>query len=98
MALNAKKSSGTCKVSMDGDMTIFTASALKADLLNNLDACSEFEIDLSKVSEIDTAGFQLLVMIKREAAVLNKTFRIVSHSAATAAVVDLYNMADYFRN
>ena len=56
------------------------------------------EIDLSQVSEMDTSGFQLLCMIKREAVLKNKGFKISSHSTATEAVMDLYKMSDYFKN
>ena len=78
------------------DMTIYNAAAQKQGLLDALQGTDRLEIDLSAVSEIDTAGFQLLVLVKREAARLNKTARIVAHSPAVREVVDFFNMAAHF--
>jgi len=54
------------------------------------------EVSLAGVSEMDTAGFQLLVLAKREAARLGRPMRLVEHSPATLEVMDLLNMAAYF--
>ena len=98
MTISIEKKDGLCKMKIETDMTIFNAAELKNDLLSDMGDCSSVEIDLSRVGEIDTSGFQLLFMLKREAALLNKDFKIASHSTATAAVIDLYNMSDYFKN
>ena len=78
------------------DMTIYHAAAHKHGLLDALLATDRLEIDLSAVSEIDTAGFQLLVLVKREARRLNKEALIVAHSEAVRDVLDFYNMAAAF--
>ena len=98
MAISIEKKEGLCKMKIEADMTIFNAAELKNELISDMGDCSSFEIDLSQVSEIDTSGVQLLLLIKKEAALQNKEFKIASHSAATAAVIDLYNMTDYFKN
>jgi len=97
MSISIEKKDGLCKMRVETDMTIFNAAELKKNLLSDLGDCSALEVDLSQVSEIDTSGFQLLFMIKREAVLRNKDFKIASHSPATAAVIDLYNMSDYFK-
>lgn len=86
----------TQRLAIIEDMTIYNAAAHKQTLVEGLNACDELELDLSAVSEIDTAGFQLLVLVKREAARLNKTARIVAHSPAVREVVDFFNMAAHF--
>ena len=96
MTISVEKKDGLCKMKVETDMTIFNAAELKNDLLYDLGDCSALEIDLSKVSEIDTSGFQLLFMMKREAVLRNRDFKIASHSPATSAVINLYNMSDYF--
>ncbi|PTD95553.1 STAS domain-containing protein [Pseudothauera lacus] len=78
------------------DMTIYNAAAQKSSLIEALGACDELELDLSAVAEIDTAGFQLLVLLKREALRRGKQARIVAHSAAVRELVDFYNMAAEF--
>jgi ABC-type transporter Mla MlaB component len=54
------------------------------------------DLDLSQVSEMDTAGFQVLLLAKREALKFNKTVRLTAHSKAVTELLDLYNMASYF--
>jgi anti-anti-sigma factor len=78
------------------DMNIYNASEQKKMLLKALDSCQELDIDLSHVSEIDTAGFQLLLLTKREALKAGKTMRLTGHSKAVTELIDLYNMASYF--
>ena len=77
-------------------MTIYHAAIQKKALIDALNASARLEIDLSAVGEIDTAGFQLLVLIKREAQRLGKQAHIVAHSEAVRELLDFYNMAAEF--
>ena len=84
------------KVSIDGTMTIYEAAAQKEDLLNAFNSADELEIDLSGVTEMDSAGLQLLMLLKREAVREGKQVRLVAHSAASLEVLDIYNLGAYF--
>ncbi|MBI1174651.1 MAG: STAS domain-containing protein [Sideroxydans sp.] len=84
------------RLSPEGELTIYHVAELKAELLSGMQDDPEVEIKLSAVSEMDTAGFQLLVFLKREAIRSGKTLRLVAHSQATLEVIDSYNMASYF--
>jgi anti-anti-sigma factor len=86
----------TYRLAIAEDMNIYNAAPQKAQLVAALEQCHDLEIDLSLVGEIDTSGFQLLLLIKREAARAGKTARIVAHSAAVREVLDFFNMAAYF--
>ena len=77
-------------------MTIYHAAIQKKALIDALNASARLEIDLSAVGEIDTAGFQLLVLVKREAQRLGKQAHIVAHSEAVRELLDFYNMAAEF--
>ena len=81
---------------LDGNLTIYEAPAVKERLVTALSESQTLELDLSQVSEIDTAGFQLLVMAKREAARQGKTLGLVAHSAAVREVLDFFNMVGFF--
>jgi ABC-type transporter Mla MlaB component len=50
------------------------------------------EIDLRDVSEIDSAGVQLLLLVEREAAAVRRELRLVSPSAAVREVLTLLNL------
>lgn len=84
------------RIAVEGDLTIYSAAADKEALLAALEAAPALEIDLSRVDEMDTAGLQLLVLVKREAARRGKAMRLVAHSAAALGVLDTYNLVGYF--
>ena len=84
------------KIAIEGPMTIYEAAAHKRLLLEALGRVAELEVDLSRVSELDTAGLQLLLLAKREAARANKVVRLTAHSAATLDAIDLCRLGGYF--
>jgi anti-anti-sigma factor len=84
------------KTTIKQDMNVYNAVEQKAMLLKALNSCQELDIDLSHVGEIDTAGFQVLLLTKREALKAGKTVRLTGHSKAVTELIDLYNMASYF--
>lgn len=78
---------------LEGELTIPRAAELKPVLL---DANAPTEFDLSRVTSIDSAGLQLLILAKREALAAGRELRLVRHSQAVLDVFDLLNMAAYF--
>lgn len=80
----------------EGEMTIYTAAELKQPLIELLLQGSETELDLAGVSEIDTAGVQLLILAKREAKRLGKTLRFTNHSQAVVECLDLCDLTAVF--
>ena len=86
----------THKIAITDDMTIYTASTQKLLLLEAVANCQELDLDLSQVGEMDTAGFQLLLLTKREATKSDKAVRITGHSKAVRELLDLYRMSSYF--
>lgn len=84
------------QVAIKDDMTIYNAASQKSQLLDAFSECDELDLDLSQVGEMDTAGFQLLILAKREALNAGKRLRLVAHSKAVTELLDLYNMASYF--
>ncbi len=78
------------------DMTIYNAAVQKQMLLEALAECDELDLDLSQVAEMDTAGFQVLLLAKREALKAGKAVNLSAHSKAVTELLDLYNMASYF--
>lgn len=78
------------------DLTIYHALEQKPVLLDALAATNELELNLAQVSEMDTAGLQLLILLKKEAQSAGKCVRIVAHSQAVSSVIDFCNMAAEF--
>lgn len=77
-------------------MTIYRAASLKEELMALLEKGPQLAIDLSRVSELDTAGLQLLIMVKNEAVARGGELQLQGHSPAVLNVLDLCNMANFF--
>lgn len=79
-------------VSIDGELTIYGVAESKPLLLKALDTGLPIDIDLAAVTEIDTAGLQLMLMLKREAQRRQKQLVFSRHSTAVREVVELLNL------
>lgn len=77
-------------------MTIYCVEEQRRALLAALEQAESIEVDLSKVSELDTAGVQLLLSAKRTAVLRNKAFCLIEHSPAVLNVFELLNLNAYF--
>ena len=88
--------SSSQRLTITEDLTIYHALELKQTLLDTLANTSELELNLSQVKEMDTAGLQLLILLKREAQRAEKKVRIVAHSQAVSSVIDCCNLAAEF--
>ena len=88
--------SATHRFEIKGELTIFTAAELRQQMLDVLEASAELEVDLSAVSEMDSAGMQLMVSAKKEAAARNKQLHFSGHSAAVVDLLELCDLTGYF--
>jgi anti-sigma B factor antagonist len=79
-----------------GEMTIYDAAELKPALVEALGQSDEIEVDLSGVSELDTSGVQLLMLMKREAVVAGKKLTLSGHSPAVLEVFELLGLGSWF--
>jgi anti-anti-sigma factor len=79
-----------------GELTIYTAATEKQNLQAFLEVGDELELNLAQVSEMDSAGLQVLIVLKQEAARRNKTLRYTMHSKAVLDVLEMTNMMTSF--
>jgi len=89
--LKKKGEDDTILLTMIGELTVYTAGKLKAVLLNELKSFSGVVLNLSGIDDADTAGFQLLVFLRREAEIAGKTLTIDDASARVKSIFSLYN-------
>jgi anti-anti-sigma factor len=85
-----------CRFVIEGEMTIYTALEMKDKLLSPLSQCADMELDLAGVGEIDSAGLQLLVLLKQEARAQGKSLSITGHSPAVLEIFDLCKLEGFF--
>ncbi|MBI5256515.1 MAG: STAS domain-containing protein [Burkholderiales bacterium] len=88
-----KKAAPTPALALDGELTIFRAAELKQALLGS--PRPEL-LDLSGVTEIDTAGLQLLLLARQEALQQQRPLRLQAPSAVVADVLTLLNLTSHF--
>ena len=78
---------------IEGELTIFRAMELKPLLL----ATPPVDVvDLSGVTDLDTAGVQLLMLAKKTAQAEQRELVLTGHSPAVLEVFELLNVAAYF--
>ena len=90
-----KKKPAVTRIDIVGDLNIFNAAEQRSRLLEALGAGKEVEVDLSQVSEIDSAGIQLMIAAKREAAARKLALRFTGHSPAVFDILELCDLAGH---
>lgn len=82
------------------EMVVQSAAGIRRDLLLLLESCEGrvLEVDLSSVSEIDTAGMQILLSLRNSLRRKGGRLRLISHTPAVLSLMDLYGLVGYFGN
>ena len=87
------------RIAVEGELTIYRALELKDQLLAPLaeaGATGAIEVDLSAVSEIDTAGVQLLMLARRDTVAGQRDWRLVAPSPAVVEAFELLDLTSHF--
>jgi anti-sigma B factor antagonist len=96
MTIKVRRRKETCKITIEGDLTIYEANEAYEKFRKQLAVCKNIDIDLQSVTEIDTAGVQLLLGVKREAQAAGSIVSLSMHSDAVVEVFELLNIAHEF--
>lgn len=97
MTVKSKQSKDVLHVSVQEDMTIYNAGAIKESFLNFCNSgARELEVDLSGVSELDSTGLQLLLLLKAESQKRAFNLRLLGHSQAVTEVFELLKLSMFF--
>ena len=82
---------------LEGELTIYRAQEIQQQLVAALaDNPPGLDIDLSAVTELDSAGVQLLMAAKRAALAAGLSLSLVGHSEPVLEVFGLFNVAAFF--
>jgi anti-anti-sigma factor len=87
---------GTSRITVEGDLTVYTAAGFKKEAVDELLNAKKFEIDLSRVEDIDSAGMQILLAFKLEAERMNTGFCVKSKSPAVSSIIEMFHLSDFF--
>jgi anti-sigma B factor antagonist len=86
----------TNSLSIDGELSIYRAAELRDLLHAALAQPGDLELNLAAVTEMDSAGVQLLMAAKKSAAAGARALRLVNHSPAVLEVFELLDLAAHF--
>jgi anti-anti-sigma factor len=85
------------RLSPAGDFTIHTCAEQKGILLGAVRSGDPVELDLSAVTELDTAGLQILLMAINEAAEQGTTLGLSGITAAISETLSIAGLDDSLR-
>ena len=92
----SSKSTGLCRLRVEGEITIYKAAEVMEKLVPYWRDYKEFELDLSGISDIDTAGVQLLLMFDRKSGASGKKARLAGESEPVSEALGIYRLAGRF--
>lgn len=84
------------RLAIDGEMTIYRAADLKQELVDAVRKNPVLEVDLAGISELDTAGLQVLMVAKQAAAAAGHRLHLVAHSAAVIEIFEMLDVGAFF--
>jgi len=98
MPLTQSTRDGHLLLLVSGGFTIFQAAEYKPQLLGVLDSADDvLELDLSDCDELDTAGLQLLLLLRREAIAQYKQLLLGGAGPAVQSVLGMLQLQDLMR-
>jgi anti-sigma B factor antagonist len=97
MNISCKNNKSGTVLSVDGDLTIYSVAQVKQAIFNDYEKfVSPIALDLQSVSEIDTAGLQLLLFMKKTLGNDNKKIHIAKSNEHVDAILKNLDVATYF--
>ena len=92
--MNAEQTSPHRALPLEGEMTIYRAAELRASIAHAIEGATALTLDLSDVTEIDSAGAQLLIAARRTARETGCALTIAGYSDAVCEALDVLGLAD----
>lgn len=96
MEITIRKEGQTAKVSVSGDLDIYHAAEAKGRLMAAFEGAGDAELDLSGVAGFDSAGLQLLLLVRREKERAGGRLSLTATSGAVDGVIGLFNLGEMF--
>jgi anti-sigma B factor antagonist len=86
----------SARIGIEGELNIYRAHEIKQTLLAAVRDVSALEVDLSGVTEIDSAGIQLLMMLRSAARERACEVLLAGPSPAVCEVFELLGLTEWF--
>ncbi|MBA4068768.1 MAG: anti-sigma factor antagonist [Acinetobacter sp.] len=96
MTINLNVENDNCKLAIEGEMTIFVAAEFLSAIQEPVQKNLNMEIDLSQVTEIDSAGLQLMIFVKKKSVLHAFDLHFVNHSKPVQEILELTDLGSFF--
>lgn len=97
MSIDVINEPGRCLIRIDGELTIYTAGLANSTIGESLAANQSVAIDLTGVTEIDTAGLQILLVARKEAMLRERAVSFIGHNRIVIECLRLMNLVNFFK-
>ena len=98
MEIKRKTVKGVTTLSVSGEVTIYTAAQFYESIFqDNKTLADQIALDLSGVSELDTAGVQLLLFSKKIFSEENKALFIAKTNEVVDGVLAMFNVTFFLK-
>ena len=87
---------GLCHTQVEGELTIYTVTNYRQAFLEQSQGCHGVKIDLAGVTEIDTAGVQLLVALRQHLIGTESGLQLCNPSESVQEALELTRLANEF--
>lgn len=82
-------------LALSGELTVYSAAELRELLSRSAGGSDEpLEVDLAEVTEIDTAGLQLLLLLRRRARASGRDLHIIAASNVVRETLSLCGLTN----
>lgn len=85
-----------CVLRVAGEIDMASADVFRDRLLAGLERVDSLEVDLSRVTFMDSSGLSALVQMHKKAAASDKKVVLVDLSAITARLLEITGLRDVF--
>ncbi|WP_308390115.1 STAS domain-containing protein [Acidithiobacillus sp. AMEEHan] len=96
MEIREQRQGEKLQLELQGNLDIYAVAELRGRLLSCLASAHTLEIDLRQVEEIDGAGLQLLLALKRSASEQGCQLSLSNHSPAVVEAMELCRLSTFF--
>jgi anti-sigma B factor antagonist len=97
MNISRKKSKDTTTLVFEGDLTIYYVTQIKDEIFADYEKLADkIALDLGAVSEIDTAGVQLLLFAKKFFSTVHRSIFISKSNESVDTVLTVLDVNSHF--
>jgi anti-sigma B factor antagonist len=96
LTYHSSKHDGQSSLRLAGALTIYTVAEARNEIPDRMAKHGAQVLDLSGIEELDTAGVQLLLWLKRDLASRGSGLALVRHSPAVVEVLDQLKLTVVF--